>query len=509
MSETAVSADEVRHRLYEIMKGEEPFEQKAQEALTLGTTYLDVESGFLTRIDADTDHWETIISTDNDDGLVPSGIKTDLSGTYCRHTLERESPLAIHDATDQGFGDDIASEQFHCYHGTTLTVGGEPFGTVCFVAREPRDTPFSEAETMFAELVGRLLEHELEHQRQQEELARQTSLVNVLDRVLRHNIRNKMTVIRANAKLHSDHHDGCTECQKIVDSADDLIRMTETARQLGKILNTDGEPQPVDLVELSEETLREAQKAYPELSARIEAPDELVVRVFPSLERALWELVENAAEYAGPDPAVVVRITRSGDAVEIEVGDNGPGLPDPERDVLQTGTETQLVHGSGLGLWAVYWIATAHHGDVEIDTTDGTAVTLSIPDKQTDTLETEPRIQRAGDRYQAVFEHATTGLVVLDDDGYLVEVNERATALFDRPSTELCGQHLSTFTADGRGLFTADGRGLFTADGRGLADLAEETSGTITLDGKECSYSLQRDIVPNQHLLVLEAKQRS
>ncbi len=490
MSETPISADEARHRLYEIMKGDEPFEQKTREALLLGTSYLGVESGFLTRIERTTDHWETIISTDSDDGPVPAGVSTTLSGMYCRHTLERDSPLAVHDAT-QGFSEDAARDGFYCYHGTTVNVDGEPFGTVCFVAREPRAELFSDAETMFAELVGRLIEHELEHQRQQEELTRQTSLVNLLDRVLRHNIRNKMTVVRANAQLHSQKQDDCPECQKIISSADDLIQMTETARHLGKILNTDDERGAVDLIELLEEIAFEVSHSYPDIDLDIEGPDELVVQVLPSLETALWELIENAAEYAGPAPHVVVHVTAAGDSVEIRVADDGPGLPESEQDVLQTGTETQLVHGSGLGLWAVYWIVTAHHGEITIDTTDGTAVTLSIPNKQLASVETEPVLERAGDRYQAAFDQATTGMVLLDDEGHLIELNERATALFDRSDEELLGKHIDAVTADGQT----------------ISDLVTRTQNTIDLEGgqhRQFEYTLRQDIVPNQHLLILE-----
>ena len=212
MSQTVRSADDARHQLYEIMKRDDSFEQKAKDALELGTAYLDVDSGFLTRIESDTDHWETIASTDGADGLVPLGMTSNLNGMYCRHTIERDSPLALHDIPNQQTA--VEAAEFDCYHGTTLTVNDEIYGTVCFVAVDARNDPFSEAETMFAELVGRLLEHELEYERQRDQLARQTSLVNVLDRVLRHNIRNELTIIRANARLHGEKHEDCSECEQ-------------------------------------------------------------------------------------------------------------------------------------------------------------------------------------------------------------------------------------------------------------------------------------------------------
>ncbi len=468
------------------MKQDEPFETKASEALELGVAYLDVESGFLTRADIETNHWETVVSTDGSNGLVPAGTKTELGGTHCRQTLERDSPLALHNAPKQGFADPD-DDGFHCYHGTTLTVSDEAYGTVCFVARNPRGEPFSEAETMFAELVGRLLEHELDYQRQQDELARQTGLVNVLDRVLRHNIRNEMTVIRANAQMHGEKDGGCPECEKIVSSADDLIGMSETARNLSKMLNSEFDRRPVDVATLAREIASEATDAYPALSITVEAPDRLTVPALPSLETALWELIDNATEYAGPEPAVTITVRQADDSVEIVVADDGPGLPKTERDVLHTGTETPLVHGSGLGLWSVYWVATGHHGEIGIDTEDGTAITISLPASGAESHDDQPLFQRAADRYQRAFEHTPTGLLLVDDACNLIEANDKAVELLGESPEQLVGRNLSD-----------------VADDRPEITESEETGMLTTADGQQVSYRRHSEIVSGLQLLVLD-----
>ncbi|WP_197409880.1 ATP-binding protein, partial [Haloferax profundi] len=46
----------------------------------------------------------------------------------------------------------------------------------------------------------------------------------------------------------------------------------------------------------------------------------------------------------------------------IHVTDNGPGIPDTELTVLESGTETPLQHISGLGLWLVHWIIDRSNG---------------------------------------------------------------------------------------------------------------------------------------------------
>jgi signal transduction histidine kinase len=489
VSQTALDADEARHRLYEIMKRDGAFEQKAKEALELGKSYLNVDTGFLTRIESETDHWETVVSTDDADGPVPAGMTQNLSGTHCRYTLERDSPLALHNIPEQETT--VESNGFDCYHGTTLTVNGEVYGTVCFLARDARSSSFSEAETMFAELVSRLLEHELEHERQRERLARQTSLVNVLDRVLRHNIRNELTIIRANARLHTEEHDDCSECEQIVDAADELIETSETARQLGKSINAEFDRRPMDLVSTVEELAQQAREAYPAVSITVDAPERLVVAAYPSIQTALWELLENIGEHAGDAPAAEIRLRGTEESISISVADNGPGLPDTERDVLQTGTETQLVHGSGLGLWAVYWVAVSHRGELTIDTDGGTRVTLSIPRREADVTDgVEPQIARAGGRYETVFEAAPVGLVVLAENGQILDANPHAERLLGWAETEYVGQPIMTLVE--------------TATGPLGTDIVADGSGEIQRVDHSLRYRLAAQIGSGQHLLVVQ-----
>lgn len=95
---------------------------------------------------------------------------------------------------------------------------------------------------------------------------------------------------------------------------------------------------------------------------------------------ALFELIENAAKHAG-DPAVVaVNVTVSDLQVTCTIRDSGPGLPQTERDVFETGLETPLVHGQGLGLWLSYWIITTLDGEINVtDDDDGATVGIRLP----------------------------------------------------------------------------------------------------------------------------------
>ncbi|MFB6132899.1 MAG: sensor histidine kinase [Halanaeroarchaeum sp.] len=101
-----------------------------------------------------------------------------------------------------------------------------------------------------------------------------------------------------------------------------------------------------------------------------------------STRTAIAELLDNAVEHNDrPHPSVDVGMDVTDDSVAVMVADDGPGIPEHERAVLREGEETPLVHGSGLGLWLVYWIVTMNGGRLEIEDNEprGTVVRLVLP----------------------------------------------------------------------------------------------------------------------------------
>lgn len=102
------------------------------------------------------------------------------------------------------------------------------------------------------------------------------------------------------------------------------------------------------------------------------------------LAQAMVNLLDNALKYAG-SPAVV-RLLLSADAEQarLSVADNGPGIPEGERDrALQRFIRlsgSAGVHGSGLGLSLVGATARLHQGQVELgDNQPGLRVSLLLP----------------------------------------------------------------------------------------------------------------------------------
>jgi signal transduction histidine kinase len=224
----------------------------------------------------------------------------------------------------------------------------------------------------------------------------------VLNRVIRHNVRNEMSVILNYAQLIQEttsDDQAATAADTIVDTGRKLTDLSEKARQIEEALDSadDGLVEQ-DLVALVEGVVASAREEHDDVDVVFQGPDSMTVAAIPSLEVAIENVVENAAEHNDADePRVELalgEVVRDGDKrVALKVADNGPGIPEQEKNVLVQGRETALEHGSGLGLWLVYWVIDKSDGSLQFDANDprGSVVTMELHrEPPEDVTPTEP-----------------------------------------------------------------------------------------------------------------------
>ncbi|MBX0323354.1 PAS domain S-box protein [Halomicroarcula sp. F13] len=212
------------------------------------------------------------------------------------------------------------------------------------------------------------------------------SRLSVLDRVLRHNLRNKLHVVLAQVEFlreASDDEGVRTPAAAIERAATELLDLGDTAREFHETLDPSSTDHvgPMDVVSHVHHVIEEVRMGHTDGNVVASAPDEAWARAHDSLELALGELVENAVEYGQTDVTVLVDVTVEADAVVVTVTDDGPGMPEAEREVLAAGMESNLRHSTGLGLWFVRWMAINSGGSFDVRENDptGTVVELRFP----------------------------------------------------------------------------------------------------------------------------------
>jgi signal transduction histidine kinase len=118
---------------------------------------------------------------------------------------------------------------------------------------------------------------------------------------------------------------------------------------------------------------------FPNTEFSIEGEADEDVLATGSLPLVLAEIGENAAKH-GDSSSVTYRVDPTSDGdIAVHVIDDGPGLPAMEQRMLETGRETPVNHGTGIGLWLVNWVITGLGGKVTASVDGGTTVTIQLP----------------------------------------------------------------------------------------------------------------------------------
>ncbi|MGQ3413446.1 MEDS domain-containing protein [Natrinema sp. LN54] len=165
---TLKTSEHYQRRLYEtITDSQAPFTEKIEELLEIGCEWFDLEVGYFTRTDDDGTF--EIVSAVGGHDEIRSGVTDSICDTYCEKLLASPGPISVTDAAEAGWTTDRAYERFglDAYFATTVRVGGEECGTLCFASETPRTEPYTGAERTFLDLMGHWIEYELERQQRE------------------------------------------------------------------------------------------------------------------------------------------------------------------------------------------------------------------------------------------------------------------------------------------------------------------------------------------------------
>jgi signal transduction histidine kinase len=231
-------------------------------------------------------------------------------------------------------------------------------------------------------------------QRERDRAQMLSDRLSILNRVLRHDIRNSINVIQGNASLiQAGERDPDQAAATIYSQATELQAVSDQARRLKQLMKRAPiEDRTVDVGAIIQEKTGRVRDTYPAVEFETEIPGSVDIRAPLAIETAVEELLENAAEHNDADsPRVAVSVSAPDTGLQadggergtvcIRIRDNGPGIPEEQLEVLDRGRETALNHTNGLGLWLVRWVVDASDGEIDFDTddSDGSTVVIRLP----------------------------------------------------------------------------------------------------------------------------------
>ncbi|MGQ4554563.1 histidine kinase N-terminal 7TM domain-containing protein [Halobellus sp. GM3] len=194
----------------------------------------------------------------------------------------------------------------------------------------------------------------------------------VANRVLRHNLRNDMNVVRGYAELVASESttDAQNAAESILGRTDDLLAVSDKARKVSELDDTHARtPRTHDITAVVAGAVHQSERRHPDVVFSFVGSPHVKAGLtdVSALATALQELIDLIVTHADRDDLVLrISVEDRGDAV-VCVESNGPGIPAVDREALAAGSETPLHHAEGLSLWLAYWCVIENGGQLSFE----------------------------------------------------------------------------------------------------------------------------------------------
>jgi len=231
-------------------------------------------------------------------------------------------------------------------------------------------------------LVCRDITGQRQKERKLQEREKELQLLkDIQSNFLQHNLRDELQMVRENAEVLADEDEpqSTERYETLVEKTEQILEWSTKAQTIENLVETE----QTSAYKIDEELAAIVERKrgeFPAVRFELGLDAGVEIRTVPQITQALENVVDNAARYNTADTSVV-RISTDccGDRVEVQIADNGPGIDPVEVEAILSGKETDLQHGSGFGLWLVYWVVEKSNGELVFDTgADGTTISLEF-----------------------------------------------------------------------------------------------------------------------------------
>lgn len=227
-----------------------------------------------------------------------------------------------------------------------------------------------------------------ERERYRRELEVTTEQLEALNRLVRHDIRNDMAVVLGWIDTLPDDLDDPVDdvFERVRRRSEHVVDLTENASELVDAVTDDEEAdtEPLDLRRQRELELEAARENHPHAEFHIsgDLPD-VMVSANEMLSSVFRNLLNNAVTHNDEEtPEIMISGETDGDTVRIRIADNGPGIPDEQKDAIFGKGEKGLDSpGTGIGLYLVATLVNQYRGQVWVEDNEpeGTIFVVELP----------------------------------------------------------------------------------------------------------------------------------
>jgi two-component system sensor histidine kinase MprB len=198
-----------------------------------------------------------------------------------------------------------------------------------------------------------------------------------------HELRTPLTSLRTNVEVLAGGRElPAEERERLLnDVVEQLDEMTTLVAELSELARGElepGEAEEVRLDLLAADAVERTRRNRPGVQVVADLEESVVNGVPASIERAVANLLDNAAKWSPPDGQVELSVKDG----EVVVRDHGPGIDDADLpyvfDRFYRASSARGLPGSGLGLAIVRQVAESHGGQVVAERAEGGGTRLTL-----------------------------------------------------------------------------------------------------------------------------------